>query len=172
MSLPEGTRAEFIGEEIHMSPSAKTPHQMAAKRLYDRLSRFVEADDRGITFAAPFDVHLPSGDVVQPDIFFISREHRDIIKSDWVRGSPDLIVEVLSPEGVKRDRVTKHELYAKNGVNEYWIVDPQACTLEVFTLAGGRYDLHGRFEKDGFLRSPVLPEFNVLLAEIFRGFDE
>ncbi len=166
MSLPEGARAELIDGELFMSPSPKRRHQDVVLRLVRRLADFVEARGLGALFVAPFDVHLPSGDIVEPDILFVARPNLTIVQ-DWVRGAPDLIVEVLSPEGVERDRFVKRDLYAQNGVGEYWIVDPQVKTVEIFTLRGSRYEPNGYFEDDDILVSPLLSEFKLTLPDVF-----
>jgi Uma2 family endonuclease len=86
---------------------------------------------------------------------------------DWVRGAPDLIVEVLSPDGLERDRIVKRDLYAQNGVREYWIVDPEAKTVEVFTLRDSRYEPNGYFESNDILASPLLSGFQLAMPDLF-----
>jgi len=166
MNMPEGTRAELIDGELFMSPAPKTPHQRAVMRLITLLDAFVRSRSLGEVFVAPFDVHLPSGDIVEPDIIYISSRNQGIVQ-DWIRGVPDLVVEVISPDGVERDRFVKRDLYAQNGIGEYWIVDPQAQTVEVFSLTGDRYEPNGYFERDNAVASALLPEFKVRVAEIF-----
>ena len=166
MSLPKGTRAELIDGELFMSPSPKRLHQNAVLRLVRRLADFIESRGLGAVFVAPFDVHLPSGDIVEPDILFITKANLGIVQ-DWVRGAPDLVVEVLSPDGLERDRFVKRGLYAENGVPEYWIVDADAKTIEVFSLRDGKYVPNGYFENDDVLVSPLLSEFNLPVADVF-----
>jgi Uma2 family endonuclease len=133
MSLPEGTLAELIdGELLIMSPGPRELHQRVVGRLHLLLSSFAEARKLGRVYVAPMDVHLPSGDIVEPDL---SAARSDIIR-DWIRGAPDLLVEVLSPSGIDRDRLIKRRLYARNGVPGYWIVDPQEASVERFDLEG------------------------------------
>lgn len=117
-------------------------------------------------YTARFDVHLPSGDVVEPDILFIAKGNLGIVQ-DWVRGVPDLVVEVLCPDGLERDRFVKRDLYAENGVPEYWIVDADAKTIEVFTLRGGKYEPNGYFEKGDVLMSSLLAELKLSVADVF-----
>jgi Uma2 family endonuclease len=120
----------------------------------------------GSVFTAPLDVHLPSGDIVEPDVLFISNSNAGIIQ-DWVRGAPDLVVEVLSPEGRERDRIIKRDLYARNRIKEYWIVDPEERSFEVFTLHGAEYEPEGFFEGADVLVSPLFPNFKLRIAGFF-----
>ena len=166
MRLPEGVRAELIDGEIFMSPSPREKHQAVIGKLYRLLCDFVERGNLGRTYIAPFDVHLPGGGVVQPDILFIAKARLEIVQ-DWVRGAPDLLVEGLSPENRERDLVVKRGLYAENGVPEYWIVDPEERTIEILRLKEGRYSEQGYFEIGDTLASPLLTGFSPSLQEIF-----
>ncbi len=74
---------------------------------------------------------------VQPDLVFISRARSGIIRRGWIRGAPDLVVEILSPTTAERDRGPKLELYRRQGVAQYWIVDPDAETVEVWRFDAG-----------------------------------
>ena len=167
MRLSEGTRAELIDGDLLMCPSPRTPHQRAIMKLVTLLNDFVRWKAVGEVFVAPFDVHLPSGDIVEPDVIFVAKSNAGIVQ-DWIRGVPDPVVEVLSPERIERDRIVKRDLYARNGVREYWIVDPQCRTVEVFSLAGERYEPNGYFQPDDDLVSPLLAEFKVKVADIFE----
>lgn len=89
------------------------------------------------------------------------------ILQDWVRGAPDLVVEVLSPDCIERDRIIKRDLYCRNGVREYWIVDPEARTCEVFTLVGGDFRPDGYFEKNDVLVSSLLEDFRPTISQLF-----
>jgi Uma2 family endonuclease len=167
MALPEGTRAELIDGEILMSPSPRSLHQRVVFQLAKLLDGVVRAHRLGEVLISPLDVHLPSGDIVEPDIVFISNRNPGIVQ-DWIRGVPDLVVEVLSPEGIPRDRFVKRDLYARNGVAEYWIVDPDTRSVEVFSLAGHRYEPTGFFESQDRIESSLLPDFQIPAAELFH----
>ena len=166
MRLPEGSRAELVNGELLMCPSPRSRHQEAVGNMFLRLADFVAKRKLGKVYVAPFDVHLPSGDIVEPDILYVAKANLGIVQ-DWVRGAPDLVVEVLSPEGIDRDRFIKRDLYAHNGIREYWIVDPEAKAVEVFSLRDGRYEPNGYFENNDFLVSPLLSEFNLAIADLF-----
>jgi Uma2 family endonuclease len=115
---------------------------------------------------APTDVVLSPESVVQPDILFVSNERRGIIMEANVSGAPDLVVEILSPSTAERDRELKLTLYARYGVREYWIVDPEDETVEVMELgaegAAGvrRYDA-------GTVESVLFPRLSIALDDIF-----
>jgi Uma2 family endonuclease len=102
---------------------------------------------------------------VQPDALFISNERRHIIK-DHIHGVPDLTVEVISQGTWQRDRVAKKSLYEQFGMPEYWIVDPESRTIEVFTLVAGSYRVHSRGHDEARVTSCLLEGFAVSFAEL------
>jgi len=168
LKLPEGTRAELIEGEILMTPSPKSLHQIVAFNLAAILRSFVIERGLGRVLVAPMDVHLPSGDVVQPDVLFVAAANAGIIQ-DWIRGAPDILVETISPEGVERDRLVKRDLYARNGVKEYWLVDPEARSVEVLELnASGRYEPSGYFEERDTVVSPLLAGLALPVLKLFQ----
>src|SRR5688572_26467725 len=97
--LPEGTLAEVIDNTLYMSPAPIGKHQRLLMKLLTRLSSFVNENNLGELFVAPFDVYLDeTANAVQPDIFFISKAKVDIVDNEgYVHGVPDLIIEILSP---------------------------------------------------------------------------
>jgi Uma2 family endonuclease len=167
LKLPEGVRAELIEGEIYMSPSPKKRHQQTVLRLARLLSDFVESRGQGEIFIAPFDVHLPGGDVVEPDVIFVSRANGGIVR-DWIRGTPDLLIEVVSPDNAERDRAIKRDLYARNGVPEYWIVDPEESSVEVLKRHGAAYEPWGYFEIADTLTSATLTGLTLPVRAIFE----
>ncbi len=167
MKLPEGTLAELIDGEIFvMEPSPRYGHQEVSANLFVAIRTYAAAKGVGKAIAAPMDVHLPSGDVVEPDLVFVSTERIGIIK-DWIRGVPDLLVEIISPEGAARDRIVKRDLYARNGVPEYWIVEPRTRTIEVYRLAGGAYPAPAVFEPGDAVSTPLLPGLALPVSALF-----
>jgi Uma2 family endonuclease len=168
--LPEdGWRYEILRGNLTMTPAPAWKHQSSLRNLVLLLGRYLETDPRGDFAFAPVDVVLPRGlaSPVQPDLVFVRSENRSIIGDQLVEGSPDFIVEIVSPTNWLTDRRTKFELYAEAGVAEYWLADPRAHTIEVFTLASGRYELVGCFGQGERARSPVLPGFTPAVDAVF-----
>ena len=134
MALPvEGHGVELIRGEFAVSPSPQARHQIVVGNLLVALHAYLERRPIGKAIVCPLDVIFGPDTVVQPDLILIRTERLPIL-TDRVRGTPDLLIEVLSPGTVDRDRFVKRELYERNGVAEYWIVDPDARTVEVFSL--------------------------------------
>ena len=165
-ALPETTHAELIGGEIYVSPAPKRPHQASVGNLYLALRVHLDATGTGKVFLAPFDVHLPSGDIVEPDLVVVLAPNLHIVR-DWIYGVPDLLIEVTSPSRPMHDRAVKRALYADNCVHEYWIVDPDERSVEVLTLVEGQWRPAGFFSGEATMRSPLLAGFTLALPELF-----
>ncbi len=166
--LPEDKRFEMIEGELLVTPAPSTRHQMILVRILVRLVNFVTAGRLGQVLPSPTDVILSDDTVVQPDILFISRERLAIMDpKGGVRGAPDLVVEVLSPSTAGRDRILKRKLYAKYGVKEYWIVDPDACSIEVLIYSPGGMELWQAFLAGSSLTSPLMDGLTVSLDDLF-----
>jgi Uma2 family endonuclease len=137
--LPEdGNRHEAIGGELYMTATPVIRHQLISHRLQVALDRILVESGIGLVMSAPVGVEFPAtGEGVQPDIVFVSKARRGIIGDDWIRGAPDLVIEILSPSTAHRDRGIKLRLYERQGVEEYWIVDLDAEAVEVWTFDDG-----------------------------------
>lgn len=149
--LPEGTLAELINGKIYMSPAPNTQHQRAIKSFFNKLSAYVEQASLGEIFFAPYDVYLDeNANAVQPDLLFISTKNSGLIKAHGIVGSPDLIIEFLSPGNTRHHLFIKKELYEKFQVNEYWVVDPASTEVSVFQLVNGVFELTGKSKSEVF----------------------
>jgi Uma2 family endonuclease len=171
LDLPDdGYRYEVIWGELYMTPAPNTKHQQTLAELMFALQEFVKANNLGLVLPAPCDVLLePGGTPVEPDILFISQERTHIITPKNVNGAPDLIVEILSPSNPEHDRQRKFKLYQESSVPEYWIVDPDTRTIEIFTLSQGRYSLFGRFGAGQAAASKLLAGFEVEIDRVIPG---
>ena len=159
-------RYELIGGEFFMAPAPNIWHQSVSKKIV-KIAYFLEESGLGEVFYAPCDVVLSNEDVVQPDIIFVSKENLHIITQDNIKGSPDLLIEIISKNSAQRDRIIKKRLYEKYGVHEYWLVDMDKKEREGLTLAGGTYETYGVFQSQDTLSSVVLKEFHFKVEEVF-----
>lgn len=137
LTMPEdGNRYEAIGGQMYVTPPPKNRHQWILMNLVDRLLDLLVRPGHGRVFVAPVGVEFPdTGEGVQPDILFVSQNRLHIVTEDWIRGAPDLVIEILSLGTARRDRTVKRHLYQRHGVGEYWIVDPDAAQVEVWRYA-------------------------------------
>jgi Uma2 family endonuclease len=165
-ALPETNRyVELSDGRLIMPPHPTFTHQTALQNLFVRMHAFVEERRLGIIRFAPLPVRLWPGKIREPDIFFIAREHQDRI-GEQACGVPDLIVEVISPGTREVDRGAKFSEYAQAGVREYWLVDPEARSIEVFVLRGRVYEILGKYNPEEIAHSEVLAGFEVKVGEI------
>ena len=141
----DGNRYEAIKGDIYVTPAPTTRHQRVSRRLDKALDRLLEEPGLGEIFVAPYGVEFPAtGEGVQPDIVFVARERYEVIAEAGLVGAPNLVVEILSPSTASRDRTIKLELYERQGVREYWIVDPDEHVVDVWRF--GEEPAHERFE--------------------------
>ena len=155
------------GQLIPMTPpSPGSSHQRESRNLFRILQEFVDAKNSGEVFYAPLDVIFDAKNTAQPDVMFIAKANAGIIQERGIFGAPDLVVEIVSPGSVRRDRYEKQALYARFGVREYWILDRGNRSLEVLTLDGAQYRVHSSAEESGEVASRVLRGLKVKLSDL------
>ena len=167
--IDDDKRYEILRGGLIMVPAPFTNHQRASRNLEFILYNFVKQKKLGEVFDAPTDVVLSEDIVVQPDILFISKERLDIIKEAAIMGSPDLIVEIISPSSASYDTVEKRDIYEEYGVKEYWLVFPQEKAIEVLTLEDGVYRELCKGRKTGVVRSKIIVGLEVDLKDVFES---
>ncbi len=161
----DGQRWELIaGRPFCMSPAPSSRHQAVVTDLSGRLSAHFQGKPCR-PFVAPTDVRLSAKDVVQPDILVVC--DRTQIRETHIEGPPTLVVEILSPSSHRYDRVRKLRLYARFGIQEYWIVQPNPAVVEVLQLTGEIYSVAGVYTDVDTLRSPTFPDLALELGAIF-----
>ena len=153
-SLPEGTLAQIINNNLVMSPALDFNHQDIVSELARLLGNHVKAKNLGKVVVAPVDVYLNKENVYQPDILFLSNERMHLVQKGKVRGAPDLIIEVLSPGTKKFDKTIKKSVYEQAGVGEYRIVDPITKKVLGYQLTGKTYTEIP--SENGVITSPLL----------------
>ncbi len=167
--LPESNQpCELHDGILTMSPTPSFGHQKIVFRFGRRLDDWVAARQLGEVLLAPMDMVLSPHQVAQPDVLFIARERLSIIQR-VVMGAADLVAEVVSLGGRNRDRIEKRDLYEQHGVKEYWIIDPEAATVEVLSWSAGRYELAVRAGPGETAASRLLPGFAVPADDLFAN---
>ena len=165
LGWPDGERWELIhGHAYNMTPAPSRRHQELSVELLRQFANFL-LDKPCKVFGAPFDVRLPDKDeadadiqtVVQPDILIVCDESK--LDDRGCKGSPDLVVEIMSPATARKDLKEKFRMYEEKGVREYWVVEPSAKTVMVFR----------RSEEGVFGRPEVYSEEDMLTVGIFDG---
>ena len=166
----------FKGKIFKMSPAPNRFHQIVSGNLHGIMWNAFKNHPCNL-YAAPFDVRLldkkkSTSDkdiftVVQPDLCVICDEKK--LDDKGCIGSPDLIIEILSPGNSKKEMKYKFDLYEEGGVLEYWIVNPENRTMQIFILKENQFvGLHPLIEEDK-ITSPLFPDLDFVLEEIFNS---
>lgn len=172
LAWDNGSRYELYGGQLVALASPSSVHQEISMELSTQLHTYLKGKKCKV-YAAPFDVRLfeESGGspedvdtVVQPDITVVC----DLEKIDQkgMHGAPDLVIEILSPSTAQYDMLWKFNLYRKAGVREYWIVDPDARVVSVYTLDKGQY-LAAAYGTDSAIKVSVLEDCSIDMAAVF-----
>jgi Uma2 family endonuclease len=165
--LPEGAPYQLIGGELIMSPSPTPFHQRISITLATILNTFVGTNDLGWVFEAPLDIQLSEEDVFQPDLIFVRKERVHLIGRTKFNIVPDLVIEILSPSNAYYDLTRKKTMYCEKDVREFWVIDPEAETIEIMVLDGSYYRTETLVRKPGTLQSPMFPGLNIKTEEVF-----
>jgi Uma2 family endonuclease len=169
-------RIELLKGYIRQMAAPSSKHQRIAFQLVKTFGIFFETHPCRVYFA-PFDVRLYNRKkslladkdiytIVQPDICVICDSSK--IDEKGCNGSPDLIIEILSPSNAKTDLQDKYKLYEESGVTEYWVVFPNDCIIQQFVLEDDRYKIHGVFDNGKSITPFLFPDLSIELEEVFR----
>lgn len=166
LQMPDQPRCEITAGRLRMTPSPSGEHQTALIRVCAILWQFADGTGLGKVIPAPYDVVLSDHDIVQPDILFIAKAHLDRYDGEGpLRGAPDLAIEILSPSTAEWDRVEKRALYARSGVQSYWLVDLKDRSITVISLPD---DAERIYRLGETLTDPVLPGFAMPVDELLH----
>jgi Uma2 family endonuclease len=152
----EGDRHELIDGMLVVTPVRVPLHQIVSVNIMCAWEEHVRERDLGMVLPGPIDVRFTPHNVLVPDIIYIAKDRLHVIGPKAVDAPPDLIAEILSPDTHERDVTTKRALYARFGVQEYWIVDLDAYVVTVLALDGDHFEPMPS-PPDGLIRSQVLP---------------
>jgi len=173
VALPDDQlRHELIDGEHFVTPSPNTAHQTILKRLFVILNTHAERHRNGEVLFAPFDVKLSACTVLVPDlVYFTADRFARIVNEKHATAAPDLVVEILSPGTRRRDLGRKRTVYDREGVQEYWLVDPAAQSITVLRrpdVDGGLTDVSVlALAKEDVLESPLFPRLKIRLSDVF-----
>ena len=140
---------EIIGGEKIMAPSPDMGHVNATANLVTIIGGYARINKLGIAFADNLDVHFPDGSLFKPDFIFVSAANEKLYidqKRNTLHGVPDMVAEIFSRSTMKRDTGIKKDVYERNGVKEYWMIDPWRETVEVYLLRDGKYEFGGLYQ--------------------------
>jgi len=165
--LPEGSPYQLIKGALIMSPAPSYYHQEVEKKVFLILYENIEKRKNGKVFIAPFDVYLDNENVYQPDIVVILKNSKAKVSEKGIEGTPDIVIEIISPSTAYYDLIEKKEVYEKYGVKEYWIIDPKSKTFEIYLNSESGFELFSKAKIKGLVKSQILNlELNV--EEIFE----
>jgi Uma2 family endonuclease len=151
-------RSEWIDGKVLIMAAASVAHQRIGSFLEVLLKIYSEKHNLGEVFRAPIAVKINIFAGREPDLFFIKKENLHIVKPTFVKGAPDLAVEIVSPESIERDRVEKFGEYEAAGVRELWLIDPEAQECEFYELTDERFQLVAKM-KEGVFHSRTIEGF-------------
>jgi len=164
-ALDDQNRYELASGQLElMSPAPTVTHQLVSFEIQKHFTYHCESDY--FILNAPIDVILSPTEVRQPDIVLVNRKRIHILSNRGIEGAPDLVVEILSPSSLKRDKIDKQKVYASYNVPEYWIVEPKLEIIEAYILNEDHYELINIFQNDEQVTSPNIPCISFTMNEI------
>jgi Uma2 family endonuclease len=133
------------------------------------IDKFINENKYGEILFSPIDVFLDEYNVPQPDLVYLSNEKVKFITNDGIMGVPDLIIEIISPSSILKDRITKKNVYERFGVEEYWLIDANNQEIEIYVIENGEYELFSSVSlfEENELKSKVLSDLRIDLRELF-----
>lgn len=168
----DGKRREIIDGELFVSTQPDYRHQRLTVRIATALENWSETTGSGEVSIAP-GVIFAEDEAVAPDVVWMSRARASaIVGADaHLHAAPELVIEILSPGGRNeyRDREAKVRLYSRQGVQEYWILDPRTRTVQVFRRELAMLQLAETLYEQDNLTSPLLPDFGLLLTTLYAN---
>ena len=140
---------EIIEGVKFMAPSPGWGHVNVTANLIKLIGNYASINKLGVVAPDNFDVHFPDGNLFQPDFIFVSAENAKLLfqsKDSTIHGVPDMVAEIFSRSTMKRDLGIKKDVYERNGVREYWIIDPWSENIQVYLLQDGKYVLDNVYQ--------------------------
>lgn len=165
---PDRNRYEIVDGELIVTAAPVPLHQRIVLKLGSKLLDYVEKHLLGEVYVAPLDIVFARSTVLEPDLLFISRDRLHIVGEKYLTGPPDLVVEVLSESTARLDRDIKPKQFALHGVREFWLIDPEEKTIEIFRLREGAYELAANLAYRDKLESPLFPGLSLSVSSLWE----
>ena len=170
LALSSNQLIEYSDGFVEVLPLPTIDHQLIVRFLLDVFCQFIEPKDLGVVLFAPLPVWTRERQYREPDLIYQSAENHAKSNRKYYKGA-DLVVEVVSDDAQSRARDYEQKLgdYARAGIPEYWIVDPQAGTISVMTLAAGKYETRGVYKAGEEASSQLLDGLRVNVSDVFAA---
>ena len=152
-----------------MAPSPDLFHQDISGNIFTLLRSYLAKHPIGSAHIAPLDVYLSEINVYQPDVIFVSNARRSLLAEHGVEGAPDLVVEILSPATARYDKGSKRKIYARTGVKELWLVDPDSRTIQIYELTQNAETPAATHGPDSVFKSRLFPGMRFKATVIFKS---
>lgn len=164
-------RIEYLNGDIVMTPARSPHHQIIVTNLLLLLGQYAMQNGLGLVLPAPLDVVLSKeAQIAQPDLIFIAKARAPkLVTRAAITGAPDLVLEIISPSTARADRKIKPPLYAKHGVAEFWLVDPEDQSVEVFVLDGDSYRMSGVYLAGDTIKVGRFADAQIAIDSIFAA---
>jgi len=164
-------RVEYLNGDIVMTPARSPHHQIIVTNLLLLMGQYAMNNGLGLVLPAPLDVVLAKeAQIAQPDLIFISKGRAPkLVTRAAITGAPDLVLEIISPSTARADRKIKPPLYAKYGVAEFWLVDPDDQSVEVFVLDGETYRVAGIYLAGDIIKTGRFADAKIAVDTIFTA---
>ncbi len=166
----DGRIYELIDGEIVVSAAPTFRHELVSQLMNRSFLNWISEHEVGLVLTAPVDVVLGEGQALQPDLLYIEDDNAGEIVDGRFHGAPDLAVEIISPTSRSRDSIVKSMRYARFGVREFWLVDPDHRTMSAYDLADGLYQ-ERTADADGVLLSGVMDGLRIDPVSLFAEVD-
>ncbi|MFU0783111.1 MAG: Uma2 domain-containing protein [Thermoanaerobacterium thermosaccharolyticum] len=171
LNWPDNQRIELINGQIYLMAPPSRIHQEISGAIYLQFANYLK-DKKCNVYYAPFGVKFTEKNendiktVVEPDIVVVCDKSK--LDNEGCKGAPDLIVEITSPSTARRDRVEKFNLYEKNGVKEYWIIEPDLKIVNVFILQeNNRYGRPEIYTEEDKIKVSIFDNLVIDLKDVF-----
>ena len=168
LTPPDSGNFELLNGRIFFMASPKPSHQEISSLLNTYLGIYIISNKLGKLFAAPMDVVFSEHDTFQPDLLFITKERLNIIGENKIEGSPDLVVEILSPSNDTNEMSYKKHIYESTGVKEYWLINVEKQTLTLYKQIDNELRWQKDIQKNEVLKSEVIKDFELDLNKIYE----